>query len=64
MPQHTNSCKSCHYLRENFTKEKLYHFVLPLKKLKIDAAWKHASVKGPGQILNPPKIYRIPDQTK
>lgn len=32
----------------NFTKEKLLQFVPP----KIDAARKHASMKGPGQILN------------
>lgn len=32
----------------NFTKEKLLQFVPP----KIDAARKHASMKGPGQIRN------------
>jgi hypothetical protein len=26
--------------------------------LTIDAAWKHAALTSPGQILNPPKIYR------
>lgn len=43
----------------NFTKEKLLQLVPSLTQSKIDAARKHASVIGPGQILNPPKIYRI-----
>lgn len=43
----------------NFTKEKLLQLVPSLTQSKIDAARKHASVMGPGQILNPPKIYRI-----
>lgn len=44
-----------------FIKQKLLQFVSPLTQSKIDTARarKHASVKGPGQILNPPKIYRI-----
>lgn len=43
----------------NFTKEKLLQLVPSLTQSNIDAARKHASVMRPGQILNPPKIYRI-----
>lgn len=46
----------------NFTKEKLLQFVPQLTQHQIDAATKHTSVMGPGQILNSPMIYRIPDQ--
>lgn len=48
----------------NFTKETLLQFVQPQTQPKIDAARNHASVIGPGHILNSPKIPRIPDQTK
>lgn len=37
---------------EQLYKEKLLQFVPPLTQPKIDAARKHASMKGPGQILN------------
>ncbi|XP_061172966.1 uncharacterized protein LOC133182226 [Saccostrea echinata] len=43
----------------NFTKQKLLQLIPSLTQSKIDAARKHASVIGPGQMLNPPKIYRI-----
>ncbi|XP_062609789.1 uncharacterized protein LOC134271605 [Saccostrea cucullata] len=43
----------------NFTKQKLLQLIPSLTQSKIDAARKHASVIGPGQMLNPPKIYRV-----
>ena len=44
---------------KNYTKQQLLQMIPSLTSSKIDAARKHASLTGPGQILNPPKIFRI-----
>ena len=43
----------------NFTKQQLIQLIPSLTYSKIDSARKHAAVTGPGQMLNPPKVYRV-----
>ncbi|CAC5416613.1 unnamed protein product [Mytilus coruscus] len=43
----------------NFTKSELQNMIPGVTVSRVDAARKHAMVTGPGNILNPPKIYRM-----